>query len=111
MSPTLVPGALLPGTRLRSAVCSTEVVVVRADDPAAVLECGGQPMQPIASAGERAVGAVPRPGLDGGTVLGKRYGAAGDPVEVLCTKPGAGTLSSRGSILGERRAKALPASD
>lgn len=101
---------LAAGTRLRSAVCSTEVIVVRAD-PAAVLECGGEPMQPIATAGERVAGAAPLAGLNGGTVIGKRYGAAGDPVEVLCTRPGAGTLSVGGSVLGERRAKALPASD
>jgi hypothetical protein len=100
-----------PGTRLRSAVCRTEVIVVRADDPAVVLECGGEPMRPIASADERASDAAPRANLDGGTLIGKRYGGPGDPVEVLCTRPGAGTLSVGGSVLGERRAKALPASD
>jgi hypothetical protein len=106
MNPTLAPGV-----RLRSAVCATEVIVVRVDDAASVLECGGQPMQSLATAGHRATDSVPRAGLDTGTLLGKRYGAPADPIEVLCTKPGAGTLAVAGRILAERRAKALPASD
>ena len=37
---------LKAGSRWRSAVCDTEVVVVRAPSGAASLECGGQPMVP-----------------------------------------------------------------
>lgn len=102
---------LAAGTRLRSVVCSAEVIVVRADDPSAVVECGGEPMQPLATAGECEAGAVPHAGFDSGAVIGKRYGQSGDPVELLCTKSGTGTLSVSGHILEMRRAKALPASD
>jgi hypothetical protein len=96
------------GARLMSAVCTTEVVVVRVADPDALLECGGVPMLPIGSS--PAPGA-PQPGRDRATLIGKRYGGPDDPVEVLCVKPGAGTLSVSGAVLEQRSAKSLPASD
>lgn len=101
---------LSAGTRLRSAVCTTQVVVIRVGDPAAVVECGGVPMTLVADAVETS-DAVPRDGYDGGTKIGKRYGSASDPVELLCTKPGAGALSVNGTLLALREAKPLPASD
>jgi hypothetical protein len=101
---------LTAGARLRSAVCTTEVVVIRADDPAARIECGGVAMTPV-SVSAPTIGEGPRSGYDAGSVLGKRYGDAGDPVELLCTKPGAGSLSVGEHLLAERRAKPLPASD
>jgi hypothetical protein len=101
---------LAPGVRLRSAVCTTEVIVVRVDDPGAAVECGGRPMLAIATATETA-GAAPAPGFDAGSVLGKRYGGSHDAVELLCTKAGGGSVSVGGVLLAERRAKALPASD
>jgi hypothetical protein len=102
---------LAVGTRLRSVVCSTEVIVVRVKDSAVVLECGGQPMQPLPATIDLPADAAPQPGLDTGSLIGKRYGRGDDPLEVLCTKAGSGTLSVAGVILGERHAKALPASD
>ena len=33
-----------PGSRWKSAVCSTEVIVVKAPADAVTLECGGHPM-------------------------------------------------------------------
>lgn len=102
--------AIAVGARLRSAVCTTEVVVIRLDGGSADIECGGMPMAPIATAPATPSG-QPRPGLDGGTLLGKRYGSAGDPVELLCTKAGAGSLSVGGEVLGQRKAAALPSSD
>src|SRR4051812_6177476 len=100
---------LRPGARLTSAVCTTEVVVVRVTAPDAVLECGGEPM--LATGAAPANAGTPRPGLDGGSLIGKRYGGPDAPVEVLCVKPGAGTLAANGSVLVQRSAKPLPASD
>ena len=98
-----------PGIRLASAVCATEVVVVRVSDPQAVIECGGAPMRPAGT--PPTPGAAPAPGLDGGSLIGKRYGGADAPVELLCVKAGSGTLAAGGQVLDQRSAKPLPASD
>ena len=100
---------LTTGARLASAVCATEVVVVRVSDPTTVLECGGAPMVPAGFV--RQAADAPAHGLDGGSLIGKRYGGPGAPVEVLCVKAGAGTLSADGNVLEQRSAKPLPASD
>ena len=50
-------------------------------------------------------------GLDGGTLMGKRYVDEGDTIELLCTKPGAGTLGIGSTALTLKEAKPLPASD
>ena len=99
---------LKPGTRLRSAVCATEVIVVRAPADDVELSCGGAPLVPIgtdAPAGEL------DPAHSGGTRLGKRYADEELGLEVLCTKPGDGSLSVGGTALPEKDAKPLPASD
>jgi hypothetical protein len=101
--------ALTPGARLASAVCSTEVVVVQASDPNAVVECGGEPM--VAAGSASAGSGTPRSGFDTGTLIGKRYGGPDAPVELLCVKAGAGTLSVNSTVLELRSAKPLPASD
>ena len=98
------------GARLRSAVCTTEVIVIRLDDSTADIECGGVPMVQIAGAPATLSGS-PRPGFDQGSLLGKRYGSSGDPVELLCTKAGAGSLSIGDQVLDQRKAAALPSSD
>lgn len=98
-----------PGMRLISAVCTTEVVVVHVADPAVVIECGGLPMLPAGSAG--AAGVVGDKQLEGGTLIGKRYGGPEVGVEVLCVKAGSGTLSADGVPLRRRESKPLPASD
>jgi hypothetical protein len=95
------------GTRLRSTACDTEVVVVRAAGDSPVPHCGGFEM--TSQEEPRPPGRTPAPGLDGGTLLGKRYADAS--VEVLCTKGGAGTLSLAGEVLELRSARQLPASD
>ncbi len=100
---------LRAGARLVSAVCTTEVVVVRAGDPGVVVECGGAPM--LAAGSSPPAPGSPRPGLDGGSLIGKRYGGPDAPVELLCIKAGAGTLSAGGTVLEQRSAKPLPASD
>ncbi len=99
---------LKPGTRLRSAVDITEVVVVRAPVAPVEICCGGHPMLDL---DDTAMTGEPDPAWTGGTLLGKRYGSEELGLEVLCTKPGAGTLSVNGNALEFARAKPLPASD
>ena len=99
---------LKPGTRFRSQVCETEVVVVKAGTGGA-LTCGGVPVVPLDAAVDPA--AVPEAGHDGGTLLGKRYTDEASGVEILCVKPGAGSLAVDGRLLELKTAKALPASD
>jgi hypothetical protein len=100
------------GTRLRSAVCDTEVIVVRAPAGEVTLQCGGQPMTVIErNAPGRAASAPLDPALAAGTQLGKRYVAAGSALEVLCTKAGAGTLTLGESALTVANSKPLPSSD
>ncbi|NUU26189.1 MAG: hypothetical protein HOV68_32510 [Streptomycetaceae bacterium] len=98
------------GARLRSQVCSTEVIVVRPPADGVELTCGGRPMLDIGA--DVPEGLSPAPELSGGALLGKRYTlAADDSFEVLVTKAGAGTLANGGEPLVVKEAKALPASD
>jgi hypothetical protein len=99
---------LKPGSKVRSAVCSTEVVVVRAPSAPVELECGGAPMVPAAA--EAPSGAVD-PARAEGTLLGKRYADEASGLELLCTKGGDGSLSVGGAILPLKDAKPLPSSD
>jgi hypothetical protein len=98
---------LKPGTRLRSAVCATEVVVVRKPAKEVELRCGGAPMLPPGSDGGGQVDAT----HGNGTQMGKRYADADSGIEVLCTKPGDGSLSLGDTPLLQKDAKALPSSD
>ncbi|WP_226019186.1 hypothetical protein [Novosphingobium sp. FKTRR1] len=93
-----------PGSRLRSSVCDSEVVVIRYASGA--LTCGGAPL-----ADEGGDAAEIDPAQAGGTVMGKRYVDAGGTVELLCVKPGKGTLALDGEALHLKEAKPLPASD
>jgi hypothetical protein len=98
------------GSRFRSAVCQTEVVVVKAPQGEIELWCGGKPMLGFEDALEPTDGA-PEPGQDQGSDLGKRYVREDVGLEVLCTKGGKGTLSVAGAILETQQAKPLPSSD
>jgi hypothetical protein len=100
---------LKPGTRMRSAVCTTEVMVVAAPDADVELCCGGTPMLDL-SATPPADGQV-SPDASDGTQLGKRYVNEAGDLEVLCTKPGEGSLSAGGTALTIKGAKPLPSSD
>jgi hypothetical protein len=98
-----------PGARFRSAVCDTEVVVVRATDVTVDLRCGGPPMAPLGESSPSNL--TVRLPFDTGTALGKRYVDETSSFEVLCTKAGAGTLSAGDTPLAVKEAKPLPASD
>lgn len=94
-----------PGTKLKSAVCDTEVMVIRSGDGA--IECGGAAM------GETKPETPGTPNADftAGTLMGKRYVDAAGTFELLCVKPGKGSLSVDGVALTPKDAKPLPASD
>jgi hypothetical protein len=94
-----------PGTRLKSAVCDTEVMVIRGTSM--TVECGGAAMRDERPAERGAVD----PGHAGGTQMGKRYVDAAGTVELLCVKPGKGSLSIQGVALQVKEAKPLPSSD
>jgi hypothetical protein len=96
------------GTRLKSQVCDTQVIVVRSADSLDDLRCGGAPMIPLGA--QKSADLSMDPALSDGTLMGKRYvDEAG--AEVLVTKPGAGTLSVGATPLARKEAKPLPASD
>lgn len=98
-----------PGDRLLSSMSTTEVVVVRASNPAAVIECGGVAMVPAGTIrGDLPADDAAAPVR---SLLGKRYGSPDSPVELLCVKAGAGALSADGNPLPLRQPKPLPASD
>ncbi len=100
---------LKPGLRLKSAVCSTEIMVIRSPREPADLRCGGMAMllpteQPPAQA-------PLDPAHAQGTLIGKRYVDAQERAEILCTQGGAGSLMLDGVLMTIKQAKALPSSD
>jgi hypothetical protein len=101
---------LKPGTRLRSQVDATEVIVVRSPADEIEVACGGHPMIDVQAEPEPGLAAAGDPA--DGTQLGKRYTAGGDSVlELLVTKPGKYGLTAGGAPLALKEAKPLPASD
>lgn len=99
---------LKAGTRMKSAVCATEVMVIAAPGGELQITCGGAAM--VAPADTVEGGAVDSAHAEG-TLLGKRYiNGAGD-LELLCVKPGDGSLALAGEVLVLKEAKALPSSD
>lgn len=100
---------LTVGKRLRSAVCSTEVIVVSAPDRDLGLTCGGAAMIGI-DEDPPAGGAVSADAAEG-TALGKRYVNDEGDLELLCTKPGEGSIGADGALLVQKGAKPLPSSD
>ncbi len=97
------------GSRWRSAVDTTEVVVVRAPKEGTTIECGGLEMVPTGAEGGTS-GSV-HPDYADGTQLGKRYVDEEAGLELLCTKAGEGSLAVDGRTLQLKEAKPLPASD
>jgi len=101
--------AIKPGVRLKSAVCNSEVIVIRGSLPSADLRCGGAPM--LAASDAQSGASQLDPAHAGGTLIGKRYVNASDTVELLCTKGGEGSLTLDAEPLNVKQAKALPSSD
>jgi hypothetical protein len=97
------------GSRLKSAVCDTEVIAVKAPAEEIDVRCGGVTMSEPSTPNmeDRA----PSEGADGGTLMGKRYVNSDETLELLCTKPGAGSLGLGDSLLTIKESKPLPASD
>jgi hypothetical protein len=93
---------LKAGMKLKSAVCDTEVLLVKA--PAAgVLACGDAAMV-AERTGEK--GTID-PGFAEGTKMGKRYTDASATLEVLCIKPDAGfAVAGRYCFAAQRRQSA-----
>jgi hypothetical protein len=100
---------LTAGSRWRSTVCSTEVIVVRATDEDVDLRCGGHPM--VGQGEAPSAGPALDAAFAEGTALGKRYTDETGGLELLCTKAGDGSLSLGEEALGLKDAKPLPSSD
>jgi len=83
------------------------VIAAPADD--VDLCCGGTQM--IGIDDEPPAGASLDSGAADGTALGKRYVNEAGDLELLCTKPGDGTLCLAGTPLVLKEAKPLPSSD
>ena len=98
---------LSTGQRLKSGVCSTEIMVITAPQEDLDLTCGGAPMT--------ANGDDSNPGLNpefaDGTTIGKRYVNADGKLEILCVKPGDGSLAIGGDKLKLKDSKKLPKTD
>ncbi|WP_433761335.1 hypothetical protein [Nocardia sp. CA-135398] len=103
-----MPLSLKPGTRVFSAVDSTELIVVKVPATPIDLTIGGVPA--VLSAAEKN-GTTTLHTSDGGTAIGKRYTNADATVELLCTKPGPGVPAIDGEVLTLKEARPLPASD
>ncbi|UGQ11766.1 hypothetical protein LO772_34205 [Yinghuangia sp. ASG 101] len=97
---------LEPGTRLRSATCSVEILVTHAGT--GTLTCGSRPML---TAGDDTPGSPPHHAPDDRTLLGKRYRASGGTLQVLCLRQGPGALELDGTPLELLKPRTLPASD
>ena len=94
-----------PGTRLKSAACDTEVMVIRSGT--GTIECGGAPM----GEAKPAEPAPLSPEFASGTLMGKRYVDGDGAFELLCVKAGKGSLAVNRTALVTKDAKPLPASD
>jgi len=106
---------LKPGSRWRSAVCDTEVIVVRAPAGPVIFRIGGAAVCPADAGQDRPAadrgGARPDAALAGGTLLGKRYTDEASGLQVLCVKAGAGTITVDGRPAAVMTPRQLPASD
>jgi hypothetical protein len=96
------------GSRLRSVVCDTQIVVVRAPGGDVLITCGGHAVVPLDATTEPT---SLDPEYAGGTLLGKRYADESGALELLCTKAGQGSLALGGRPLEVKQAKPLPSSD
>jgi hypothetical protein len=84
-------------------------MVIAAPEADVELTCGGAPMIDIGAAPPG--GFTLSPDAAKGTALGKRYVNESGDVELLCTKPGEGSLGVAGTLLVLKESKPLPSSD
>lgn len=98
------------GTRLKSTVDTTEVVVVMAPTTSVDIRCGGSAMVLFTQDGIETTRQID-PRFEKGTELGKRYVHDECGVELLCTKAGKGSLTIGDEPLQMKAAKQLPSSD
>jgi len=97
------------GSRLKSAVCNAELMVIAVPGDGVDIQCGGVPM--IEMGAEPPAGATANPDFQSGVALGKRYVNESGDLELLCTKPGESSLSVGDTLLTLKEAKPLPSSD
>jgi hypothetical protein len=98
------------GQRYSSVVDDTSVMVTRAPSGDVVLACGGVPMVEGSHEGDKDSSRIDAD-LRDGTEIGKRYADSGGGIELMCVKPGVGTLTLDGAALDIKAAKQLPSSD
>ncbi len=98
---------LKAGTRLKSSVCTTELMIVGAPKEEVEVTCGGAVLIAMGEEG----GGTPADDAKEGTQIGKRYVNEAGDLELLCTKPGKGSLGLLGAPLAMKGAKPLPSSD
>ncbi len=84
-------------------------MVNAAPDDAGEIQWGGSAM--IEMRGEASAGVALDPNFKEGVALGKRYVSESGDLELLCTKPGEGSLSLGGVALTLKEDKPLPSSD
>ena len=98
---------LKAGSKWKSVVCDTQVMIIKGLAGDHSLGCGGAPM---IGASETGSGMLD-PARAEGTLMGKRYVNADESIELLCVKEGKGSLDLDGERLVPKQAKALPTSD
>ncbi len=100
-------GQLKVGMKLHSAVCHTQIMILRLPGEEVTFSCNGVPMEQA-----EVVNKVPNVNEFGeGTLTGKRYTNEEESVECLCTKGCKGTIEMNDSPLNIKQAKRLPSSD
>ena len=82
--------------------------MIAAPDGDVDVRCGGAPMLEISA--EKPGGEVDASAA-GGTAIGKRYVNEAGDLELLCTKPGDGSLAVGDAAMVLKEAKPLPSSD
>ena len=98
---------LKAGTRLKSAACETQIMIIKGLPGEHELACGGAQMIGM---DESASAALDSEQSDG-SLVGKRYVNESQEFEALCVKAGAGSLYLDGVPLHIKQAKILPSSD
>jgi hypothetical protein len=101
---------LKPGQRLRSQVCTTEVIIIQAPEADLDLTCGGARMVDMSV--PLKLEAPPASTALGGTQVGKRYtDRSTGSLQLLVTKAGTGELAVGDTPLVIMQPRPLPSSD